>query len=122
MRRFRTLATAGAFLMFAGSAGLAQGTGAEGYFDIHNDTDGNLIVGFYTNDGSGWSDNWLKDAIAPGEKATARFNAPEGACDRTLRAGWAGNDGETEVLDEPINIEICDAGNVYLGDSEINYD
>ena len=32
-----------------------------------------------------------------------------------------GNDG-SQVLDEPISINICDASNVYMDDNEICYD
>ncbi len=41
-----------------GSAAFAQ-SGSGGTFSIYNDTAGNVVVGFYTNDGSGWSNNWL---------------------------------------------------------------
>lgn len=100
----------------------AQGTGAEGYFEIHNDTDSNVVVGFYTNDGSGWSTNWLSDTLNPGERSVARFDAPSGSCEQTLRVGWQGEDQAQEVLDDPISIDICDSSNVYLGDNEITYD
>lgn len=108
--------------LIASPAALAQGTGAEGFFEIHNDTDGNVVVGFYTNDGSGWSTNWLSDALNPGERSVARFDAPSGNCEQTLRVGWRGEDPAQEVLDDPINIDICDASNVYMGDNKITYD
>jgi hypothetical protein len=38
-----------------------------------------------------------------------------------LQVGWLGDD-DSEVLDDPISIDICDASNVYLGDNEITYD
>lgn len=106
--------------LLAGSA-LAQGTGSEGYFEIHNNTEVNTVVGFYTNDGSGWSQNWLDDIIEPEGSARAEFTADTGNCDQTLRVGWLGEDG-TEVLDEPISIDICAASNVYLDDNEIYFD
>jgi hypothetical protein len=109
-----------ALALMAGTA-LAQGTGSEGYFQIYNDTGGNVLVGFYTNDGSGWSDNWLPAEIMPGESGRAEFHAETGACDQVFQAGWLGQDG-SEVLDEPIAIDICAASNVYLGDNEIFYD
>jgi hypothetical protein len=101
---------------------LAQGTGSEGYFEIHNNTNSNIVVGFYTNDGGGWSDNWLSDPISIGESAVARFEADTGSCEQTLRVGWLGEDDQPEVLDDPVNIDICDSTNVYLGDNEITYD
>lgn len=103
------------------SLALAQGTGSEGYFEVYNNTGGNVVVGFYTNDGSGWSDNWLQDAIDPGASATAQFTADSGPCDQVFQIGWLGSDGG-EVLDEPISIDICAASNVYLDDNEIYYD
>jgi hypothetical protein len=100
---------------------MAQGTGSEGYFEIHNNTEINTVVGFYTNDGSGWSQNWLGDIIEPEGSARAEFTADAGNCDQTLRVGWLGEDG-TEVLDEPISIDICAASNIYLDDNEIYFD
>jgi len=104
------------------SGAMAQGTGSEGYFTIHNNTENNVAIGFYTNDGSGWSDNWLTtDTLMPGEAAEAEFTADTGACDQTIAVGWLGNDNN-EVVDDPIAIDICDATNVYLFDNEIYFD
>ena len=99
----------------------AQGTGSEGYFTIYNNTSGNVVVGFYTNDGSGWSDSWLSEALLPGEVAEAEFTADTGACDQAFTVGWLG-ENDTEVLDDTITINICEASNVYLDDNEIYYD
>ncbi len=99
----------------------SQGTGSEGIFQIYNDTSNNIVVGFYTNDGTGWSTNWLSGEIDPGESAVAQFTGDTGPCDQTLQVGWLGADG-SEVLDDPIDIDICDASNVYLDDNEITYD
>lgn len=100
----------------------AQATGSEGYFGLHNDTGNNILIGFYTNDGSGWSDNWLDEDLAPGNSITVEFIADTGACAQSLRAGWLGSDQESEILDEPFNIDICDTNNVYLRDNDIVYD
>ena len=104
-----------------GGPALAQGTGADGYFEIHIDTDDNVVIGFYTNDGDGWSSNWLDEDVGPGESAVAEFIADSGPCEQVLRVGWLANDGG-EVVDDPISIDICDASNVYLGDNDITYD
>ena len=104
------------------STALAQGTGSEGYFTIYNDTTDNIVVGFYTNDGSGWSDNWLAtDALMPGDSALAEFQDESGPCEQVFAVGWLGANG-SEIVDDPIAIDICDASNVYLGDNEITYD
>ncbi len=110
-----------ALAMAWATVAFAQGTGSSGFFEIHNDTGSNIVVGFYTNDGSGWSANWIDEALDPGESAVAEFTADTGNCDQLLRVGWAGDDGR-EVLDDPISIDICAASNVYLGDNEIAFD
>ena len=84
-------------------------------------TEGNIAVGFYTNDGSGWSENWLGQELMPGASARAEFPADTRNCDQVFQIGWLGSD-DSEVLDEPISIDICDASNVYLDDNEIYYD
>ncbi|MEQ9258484.1 MAG: hypothetical protein RIG84_05250 [Roseovarius sp.] len=119
----KPLALASGLMAGAACPALAQGTGSEGYFTIYNDTSNNVVVSFYTNDGSGWSENWLTtDALMPGEAAEAEFAADTGACDQVFAVGWLGSDGESEVIDDPISINICDASNVYLNDNEIYYD
>jgi hypothetical protein len=101
---------------------LAQ-TGAEGVFTIHNMTEKNVIVGFYvSDDAENFSDNWLTDPMMPGEEAEAAFDADSGSCINYFVVGWLGADLASEVLDEPIEIDICEATNVYLGDGEILFD
>lgn len=117
----RIVSAACAMTLIAGAA-LSQGTGSEGYFQVYNDTEGHIVVGFYTNDGSDWSSNWLDGVeIHPGENATAEFSGDSGPCEQVLQVGWLGDD-DSEVLDDPISIDICDASDVYLGDNEITYD
>jgi hypothetical protein len=60
--------------------------------------------------------------MMPGENALAQFDAEEGSCINYFVVGWLGADLETEVLDEPTEIDICEATNVYLGDNEILFD
>lgn len=115
------LAATAALAIALGTSAHAQGTGSQGFFEIHNTTDTNTVVGFYTNDGDGWSDNWLDEELAPGEGVQVEFTADTGACDQILRVGWAA-DGGGEVLDDPISIDICAANNVYLDDNEISFD
>jgi len=99
------------------------GTGAEGVFTIYNDTENNVVSGFYTSedDGDTWSTNWLSIQVRPGETAEARFHANTGPCEQVLQVGWVG-EGGGEVLDDPISIDICEASNVYLEDNDVSYD
>lgn len=101
--------------------GVAAQSGASGQFKIHNDTDNNTVVGFYTDGGDGWSANWLSSELKPGDSADAQFTENTGPCEQTFKVGWLGADGG-EVLDDPISINICEANNVYLRDNEITFD
>lgn len=96
-------------------------SGSQGEFSIYNNTSNNVVIGFYTNDGYGWSGNWLSDDLVPGQEAYAEFEADSGSCDQLFQVGWLGGDG-SEVMDEPISIDVCDASNIYLDDNEIYYD
>jgi hypothetical protein len=109
------------FVLLALSASAAAQTGQEGWFNIYNNTSENVVVGFYTSDGDDWSSNWLADEINPGEHAQAEFLSDSGNCDQYLMVGWLG-EGDTEILDDAISIDICVASNVYLGDNEIYFD
>lgn len=120
MRKLSILSMIFGASLAVSSAAFSQ-SGNEGKFTIHNKTDSNTVVGFYTNDGSGWSTNWLSEQLTPGQEAGAAFDAQSGACDQTLRVGWLGQSGG-EVLDEPISIDICAASNVYVADNEIFFD
>jgi hypothetical protein len=95
-------------------------SGSAGEFTIFNNTKNNIVISFYTNDGSGWSSNWLSEDLDPGEEAYASFYADE-SCEQLFQVGWLG-ENDSEVLDEPISIDVCDASNIYLDDNEIYYD
>lgn len=114
-----SLAALGTSLLLA-TAAIAQ-SGSGGVFTMHNQSGNNVVVGFYTNDGDGWSDNWLSEQLDPGTNASAEFTAETGSCDQTLQVGWLGADG-SEVMDEPIAINICEATHVYLADNEIYFE
>lgn len=121
MRSHSLFVLAALIVTFPGAHALAEGTGAQGLFTIHNSTTSNIVTGFYTNDGSGWSTNWLSEPIEPGDVAEAQFHANTGPCEQTFQIGWLG-ENDAEVLDDPIDIDICDASNVYLEDNDISYD
>ena len=109
------------FWVFMSIFVVAQSTGSQGEFTIFNQTDNNIVVGFYTNGGSGWSNNWLSEELAPGQSASAAFLGDTGNCDQLLQVGWLGADN-SEILDEPISIDICEASNIHLADNEIYFD
>lgn len=112
----------GAALLLMTSPAFAQ-TGAQGIFTLHNDTTNNVVVGFYVSDDmQTFSDNWLTDPIMPGEAFDAQFFAQSGSCINYFIVGWLGADLNSEVTDEPIEIDICQASNVYLNDNEIFFD
>jgi len=69
------------------TAALSQSTGSKGVFTIHNNTKNNIVTGFYTNDGKGWSENWLSEQLKPKETADAKFSAQTGSCEQKLQIG-----------------------------------
>lgn len=113
---------AAAFVLISTAGAFAQ-TGSECVFTIHNDTNNNTLIGFYTSpdDGANWSENWLNQDMEPGQTATAEFTADTCACNQVFQAGWLG-EGDEEVMDDPHTIDICEASNVYLGDDSISFD
>jgi len=89
-------------------------------FTIHNDSD-YIIASFQTNEGHGWSNNWLKgDEVHAGDSTALKF-LRDGPCKIQVRVGWRTKDGGQEVSD-PWNIDICDAKNVYFDGHKVTYD
>ena len=116
----RALALCATFI--ATSPALAQGTGAKGYFNIYNVTVGHEIVGFYTNEGHGWTTNWLTaETLTVGEGAVAQFQPGAVTCQQTFTVGWRSTAGR-EIRGHPVAINICDATNVYLGIDKLSFD
>ena len=108
-------------LVFCVSSSTLAQTGQYGYFGVYNNTSAHIAIGFYTSDGGAWSSNWLSEALYPGDYAQAGFLANSGNCQQWFMIGWLG-EGNTEVLDDAISIDICEASNVYLSDNEIYFD
>ena len=106
-------------IAFLAGGRMDASAGAWGNFDIHNQSN-YIITGFYTNEGDGWSANWLHEQISAGESAAMAFTR-DGPCEITFRVGWLTTDGQ-ETLGDPWNIDICDAHNVYFDDDKATYD
>jgi len=88
-------------------------------FTIHNSSS-YIISAFQTNDGDGWSNNWLGgDQVDAGEKADLKFVA-DGPCDIQLRVSWRTTDGGQQV-GEPWDINICDAKDVFFDGKKVTY-
>jgi len=90
-----------------------------GKFMIHNQSN-YIIVGFYTNEGDGWSSNWLEEQVSAGESAEMQFTH-QGPCQVQFRVGWLTTSND-ETVGEPWNIDICEAHNVYFDDNKASYD
>lgn len=89
-------------------------------FDIENSSD-YTISSFQSNEGDGWSDNWLGgNEVGPGEAMTLEF-VKDGPCDIEVRVGWRTTDGGQE-MGEPWQINICDAHTVYFDGEQVTYD
>lgn len=105
-------------LALAMSAGASQ---AENYsFNIKN-TSSYIISAFQSNEGDGWSKNWLDgDQVGAGETQPLQFNQ-DGPCEVQIKVSWRTTDGgQTEG--EPWNIDICKAKTVYFDGEKVTYD
>src|SRR5438105_4871879 len=88
----------GAMALAATVFGASAYAGNNVSFTIHN-TSGYIISSFQTNDGDGWSTNWLGgDQVGAGESAPLEFTA-DGPCKIQLRVSWRTTDGGQEVGD-----------------------
>ncbi|MEO0370930.1 MAG: hypothetical protein AAF231_05690 [Pseudomonadota bacterium] len=101
----------------------AEGTGADGHIRIFNSSPGFTITGFYTNDGHGWTRDWLGHDITltPGEGATAQFRSAPPTCHQNVRAGWLSASGH-EFRGHPIRVNVCNVSNIYFAQEETYYD
>ena len=89
-------------------------------FKIHNQSK-YIISAFQTNDGDGWSNNWLDgDQVGAGEAVDLKF-VQDGPCKIQLRVAWRTTDGGQQVGD-PWDIDICDAKDVYFDGKKVTYE
>lgn len=110
------LTSLGAFSAFA------EGTGADGQVKIFNSSPGFTITGFYTNDGSGWTRDWLgHETLTPGEGAVAQFRSAPPTCHQHVRAGWRSASGH-EFRGHAIRVNICGLSNIYFAQEETYFD
>lgn len=98
---------------------MSASAGDWGKFTIHNQSD-YIITGFYTDEGDGWSANWLKEQVSGGDSADMEF-LHDGPCDINFRVGWLTTSGG-ETLGDPWHIDICNAKNVYFSAEKVTYD
>lgn len=111
-------------LMGVGIVAMATLASASAYagqlkFKIENSSN-YIISSFQTNEGSGWSKNWLSGEIHGGEATNMKF-FEDGPCQVQVRVGWRTTDGGQEV-GEPWNIDICDAKVVYFDGNKVTYE
>ena len=79
-----------------------------------------IISSFQTNEGKGWSKNWLDGDVDAGEALDMEF-LQDGPCAIQVRVSWRTNDGGEEVGD-PWNIDICKAHTVYFDGNKVSFD
>ena len=113
---FGLLATAAGLL--ANGPSMANGDNLS--FMIHNDSHF-IISAFQSNEGHGWSTNWLHgDQVGAGKSSNLQF-LHDGPCKIQVRVSWRTTDGGQEVGD-PWNIDICKAKNVYFDGHKVTFD
>ncbi len=110
-------------LAFGAAAALllaSTSVSAAGYtFKIVNQS-GYIIDGFYTNEGDGWSENWMDFKLDAGETGNMEFNA-NGPCDISFMVTWEADDGSSIDGDET-TINICEAKKIYFDGKDATYD
>jgi len=116
---FRKLTVIAGFAL-ALSAGMAHAEDTNYSFNIKNDSN-YIISAFQTNDGDGWSTNWLNgDQVGAGETQALQFTQ-DGPCEIQVKVSWRTTDGgQTEG--EPWNIDICKAHTVYFDGEKVTFD
>ena len=99
--------------------GVRANAGENVSFKIHNESD-YIISAFQTNDGDGWSSNWLNGSTVGAGAAEDLEFTQDGPCEIKLRVSWRTTDGGQEVGD-PWDIDICKAKDVYFDGKKVTY-
>ncbi|WP_085937124.1 hypothetical protein [Enhydrobacter aerosaccus] len=85
-------------------------------FELHNGSNF-TIVSFTTNEGDGWSSNWLgRDRLEPGAAIEMRFSDRKGPCDVQFRV--TASDGYKYEYTG----NFCRIQNLYVYDKSIKWD
>jgi hypothetical protein len=117
MRYLAIAALASATAFLTGGSALA---GENVSFTIHNQSD-YIISAFETNDGDGWSTNWISGSELQGGSSQPLEFTQDGPCKIKLRVSWRTTDGGQQV-GEPWNIGICEAKDVYFDGRQVTYE
>lgn len=108
-----------AALAFAPTMAGAEGSGAWGHFTLHNQSSSYTIDGFYTNEGDGWSSNWMSVQLAAGDSVDMEFNNKSGPCTAQFKVSWVGT-GNSVV--EDWQADFCKITNLYMLDTGATFD
>lgn len=111
MRKVLTMVSA-ALMLAAVSAPASAGSWTFGVVNEASD----VVIGFRTEEGGAWSDNWLTEAIAPGDVFEMDFGTDEGVCEVRTQVLFADNSYFDYMVD------YCEVSNLYLYDDEIRWD
>jgi len=102
-------------LALAGSVFAAPAFAASWKFDLVNRSNAN-ILNFTTNEGGGWSGNWLNEIVAPGEVFEMDFGTDQGDCSVLTRMEFS--DGT--FFQEPI--DYCSASTITVRNNDVVWD
>ncbi|GGH11320.1 hypothetical protein GCM10007036_08280 [Alsobacter metallidurans] len=79
-----------------------------------------IISSFQSNEGNGWSKNWIRSDIGSGQSRALEF-LQDGPCEIEVRVGWRTTDGGQQVGDA-WEIDICEAHTVYFDGRKVTFD
>jgi hypothetical protein len=109
--------TIGALLGLSLATCAVDASASDYAFRLHNRAKGYTINGFYTYQNGRWSDNWLRDRVAPGHSVPMDWNSNEGSCVVPFRVSWDNYGAEDFKLDWCKGVN-----NVYMNDQGFTTD